>query len=208
MDIASTLRSYDGKRVAPFRVVAEAVQDMPRHAIPQPMDLAASEEPALQVGATWVIKYLAERGVVPRGPQAGALLQLLGRRIAPDATLHVLQTLPFIEVATADGPALKGTLLALIKSRRAFVRAWAYNGLGVLAGHNPALRDEVEGLFERAAETETAAVRARIRHARAALVAPPANESWDAFLKGGRVWSTQSNDPGRAKRTLPWPSHV
>ena len=29
MDIASTLRRYDGKRVAPFRAVAEAVQDAP-----------------------------------------------------------------------------------------------------------------------------------------------------------------------------------
>ena len=52
MDIASTLRSYDGKRVAPFRAVAEAVQGMPGHAIPQLLDLAASEEPALEVGAS------------------------------------------------------------------------------------------------------------------------------------------------------------
>ena len=176
MDIASTLRSYDGKRVAPFRAVAEAVQGLPGQAIPQLLDLAASEEPELQVGATWVIKCLAERGVVLRGPQAGALLQLLGRRIAPDATLHVLQTLPFVEVATAEEPALKRALLALIKSGRAFVRAWAYNGLGVLAVCNPELRAEVERLFDRAAETETAAVKARIRHARVALVASPVND--------------------------------
>ena len=64
----------------------------------------------------------------------------------------------------------------LIESRRTFVRAWAYNGLGVLAVCNPELRAEVERLFDRAAETETAAVKARIRHARAALVAPPVNE--------------------------------
>ena len=176
MDIASTLRSYDGKRVAPFRAVAEAVQGMPGHAVPRLLDLAASEEAELQAGATWVIKYLAERGVVLRGPQAGALLQLLNRRIAPHATLHVLQTLPFVEVARADEPALKRALLSLIKSRRAFVRAWAYNGLGVLAVRNPGMRGEVDRLFDLVAETETAAVRVRIRHARAALVARSANE--------------------------------
>ena len=69
MDIARTLRSYDGKRVAPFRAVAVAVQGMPGQGVAQLLDLAASEEPELQVGATWVIKYLAERGVVLRGPQ-------------------------------------------------------------------------------------------------------------------------------------------
>ena len=124
MDIANTLRSYDGKRVAPFRAVAEAAQGMPGQAIPELLDLAASEEPELQVGATWVIKCLAERGVVLRGPQTGVLLQLLGRRIAPDATLHVLQTLPFIEVAATDEPALKrvGCLLeegaGMVKSNK------------------------------------------------------------------------------------------
>lgn len=56
MDIAAMLRSYDGTRVAPFRAVAEAVRDTPERAVPRLLDLAASDEAALQVGATWVIK--------------------------------------------------------------------------------------------------------------------------------------------------------
>ena len=43
-----------------------------------------------------------------------------------------------------------------------------YNGLGVPAGGNPDLREEVEALFDAAAARETAGVRARIRHVRAA----------------------------------------
>ena len=167
MDIAGTLRSYDGKRVAPFRSVADTVRDMPDRGIPQLLELAASDEPALQVGATWVIKHLAERGSAPTGRQAALAIDLLERPLAPDAILHLLQTLPYVEIPAERQAALRRTLHRLIGSQRAFIRAWAYNGLGVLAGGNPDLREEVEELFDAAAAHETAAVRARIRHVRA-----------------------------------------
>ena len=120
-----------------------------------------------------MLKYLAERGVAPRGGEAVALLRLLRRPLASDALLHLLQTLPHMDLA-ADLPAgeegtLHRALLRLIKSDRVFVRAWAYNGLGLLAARNTALRDEVEALFSRAEKTETAAVRVRVRYAREAL---------------------------------------
>ena len=168
MDIARTLRSYDGKRVAPFRSVADAVRDTPDREIPQLLDLAASDEPALQVGATWVIKRLAELGDAPAGKQAARAIDLLDRVHAPDAVLHLLQTLPYMEIPADRQAGLYRALNRLIGPRRAFIRAWAYNGLGVLAKGNPDLRIEVEALFGAAAERETAAVRARIRHARAA----------------------------------------
>ena len=114
MDIARTLRSYDGKRVAPFRAVAEAVQDMPRHAIPQLLDLAASEEPALQVGAAWVIKHLAERGSAPTGRQAAQAIDVLDRLQAPDAILHLLQTLPYMEIPADRQAGLRRILKSLM----------------------------------------------------------------------------------------------
>lgn len=169
MDIAATLRSYDGKRVAPFRAVAEAVQDAPESAVGQLVDLAASDEMELQVGATWVVKHLAERGAAPEGPSGAKLLGLLGLPLAPDALLHILQTLPHMRIETGRHAALRRALLVLIRSRRTFIRAWAYNGLGILAAHDPSLRSEVERLFDQAASTESAAVKARIRHARAAM---------------------------------------
>ena len=169
MDIAQTLRSYDGKQVAPFRAVADAVRDAPGEAIPQLLDLAGSGEPALQVGATWVIKHLAERGSPPGGQLAGGAVDLLGRVRESDAILHLLQTLPHMEIPRDRTGALREVLGRLTGSGHALVRAWAYNGLGVLATGNPELRGEVEALFDEAARRETAAVRARIRHARAAL---------------------------------------
>ena len=171
MDIAATLRSYDGKRVAPFRKVADAVRelDAPASALPRLLDLAARDEPALQEGATWVIKHLAERGDPPTGRWAARTIDLIDAVAAPDATLHLLQTLPHMETPAEQAESLRRTLLGLIESRRVFIRAWAYNGLGILAARNPALLDEVERLFERADRTESPAVRVRIRHARASI---------------------------------------
>ena len=72
--------------------------------------------------------------------------------------------------------ALRDTLLALIESRLALVRAWAYNGLGILAARDSSLRQEVRTLFDHAERSETAAVKVRIRYARDSLdtcVNPP-----------------------------------
>lgn len=169
MDIAAALRSYDGKRVAPFRAVAEAVRGAPESAVPELLDLAASDEAALQVGATWVVKYLAERGEAPSGESAGRAIDLLDHVEAPDAVLHLLQTLPYIVIPAGRVAALRRTLERTIQSRRAFMRAWAYNGLGVLAVAEPELRGEVEALFDAAEGRESASVRVRIRRARSRL---------------------------------------
>ncbi|MDE2782684.1 MAG: hypothetical protein OXK77_06990 [Gemmatimonadota bacterium] len=190
MDIAATLRSYDGKRVAPFRAVAEAVRDAPESAVDLLVDIAASDEMELQVGATWVLKHLAQQGVAPRGRNAAALLSLLGRPIAPDALLHILQTLPHMHL-DADGlGGLRDALLTLTGSKRTFIRTWAYNGLGVLAARDPSLRPEVERLFDQAVKTDSAAVKVRIRHARSAM----------ARCRRGQADASPEEIPGRSGR--------
>lgn len=169
MDIAAKLRSYDGKRVAPFRAVAEAVRGAPESAVPRLLVLAERDEAALQVGATWVVKYLAERGDAPCGEAAARVIDLLERVREPDAVLHLLQTLPHVEIPADRCEVLGRALKRLIRSRRVFIRAWAYNGLGLLAAADPAVRREVEALFDAAEATESASVKVRIRHARAGL---------------------------------------
>ncbi len=142
---------------------------MPDHAIPQLLELAASEDAKLEIGATWVIKRLAEQGSPPTGGMAREAVDLLDRVQARDAVLHLLQTLPHMEIPADCRAGLRRALERHVGSRHAFVRAWAYNGLGVLAVGDRDLRGEVERLFDAAAERETAAVRARIRRARAAF---------------------------------------
>ena len=169
MDIGTTLRRYDGKRVAPFREVAEAILEDPECAIGELLDLADSDDMSLQVGATWVLKHLAEQGTTPHGQQGEKLLRLLGRPLAPDALLHVLQILPHIEIEAVQQGVLRDALLPLIKSKHALVRAWAYNGLGILAARDSSFRHEVQTLFDHAERSETAAMKARIRHARESI---------------------------------------
>lgn len=166
-DIAAVLRKYDGKRVAPFRAVAEAVGGADESAVPQLLDLAANDEAALQVGATWVVRFLAERGEAPSRESAARVIDLLDRVEAPDAVLHLLQTLPYIAIPADRAAPLRRALERLIQSPRAFIRAWAYNGLGVMATADPGLRGEVEALFAAAEGSESASVRVRIRRARA-----------------------------------------
>ena len=67
--------------------------------------------------------------------------------------------------SAADGGHDVALDLAIVIPRRAFIRAWAYNGLGLLAAADTALRGEVEALFDTAEATESAAVRVRIRRA-------------------------------------------
>ena len=169
MDIAATLRSFDGRRVAPFRAVAEVVQADPARAFPELLELAASDEAALQIGASWVIKELAGRGWVPTGRWAAQMIDLVGRPSAPDATLHLLQTLPRLKIPADRKEELGRVLVRLVGSKRAFVRAWAYNGLGVLAGQYPEMRSRVEAALEGAEEEAAASVRVRIRRVREGL---------------------------------------
>lgn len=80
-----------------------------------------------------------------------------------------METLPYMEIPADRVEPLHRALGRLIRSRRAFIRAWAYNGLGVLAAADPGLRAEVDALFDAAEGSESASVRVRIRRAREAL---------------------------------------
>jgi len=61
---------------------------------------------------------------------------------------------------------LRPRLHACCESPRPFVRAWAYNGLGLLAARDPSLRPEIDALFDAAMAEDKASVRARIRNVR------------------------------------------
>ena len=86
-----------------------------------------------------------------------------------DALLHVLQTLPFVELPSDSLEWLHGRLSELLERDHKFVRAWTFNAFGLLATADSRYRDEVVAMFEEAARSEPASVRARVRHAAKAL---------------------------------------
>ncbi len=172
IDLVLLLESYDGKSVEPFR---EAARLLPREpaALDAMAELVAPARPdSVLIGATWVVKDLLENGVTASGRLADQLIEELRAIEPPDAQLHVLQSLPLLPVEPRHVQSLRRSLQRLLDSPHKFVRAWAYNGFGILAELDDSLTSETLQLFEEAERTESASVKARIRNARKRL-APP-----------------------------------
>ena len=153
VDLASELARFDGRNVAPFRRVARHAR---RAATParELVAIARRRSPALQIGATWVIKDLLEDGWDPGPRFAGSLVTLLRTVDAPDATLHLLQSLPHVRIPPTREAALLAAIEPALSSEHRFVRAWAYNALGLIAMQNPKLRAKVEQQFAAALRSE------------------------------------------------------
>ena len=174
MDIEALFRSFDGKSVEPFRKAAAGLP--PTQGTLHDLVIRASDGGRpMEIGSTWVLKHLLENGVTADESLAPELQGLLSTLNEDEARLHVLQCLPHVDLDVRAGraAALFGTLLGLKGARNAFVRAWAYNALGLLAARSPGHRARVENLFAQAADSESAAVRARIRHASRLLAKHP-----------------------------------
>ena len=125
------------------------------------------------LGTTWTggvwVRRTPEDGYPWEDHVVGSVLSGLAFKTSPAPASPIDVIRPYMEIPRDRQAGLHLILNHLICSRHAFVRAWAYNGFGVLAVGNPDFRREVEELFDAAAERETAAVRARIRHARVGL---------------------------------------
>ena len=82
------------------------------------------------------------------------------------AKLHLLQMMPTWVIPAERRDALYAVLIGYLDDRKGkkFVRAWAYNGLAVLADQYPELRGDVLGLLARGREEEASSVKARIRN--------------------------------------------
>ncbi|MEM1245973.1 MAG: hypothetical protein AAGK22_06350 [Acidobacteriota bacterium] len=166
--VADLLREFDGRSVEPFRE-AEALLPAEPAVLRELAELAAEDEAALSVGATWILKARLESGVAASAELSAQLVELLLRTDEVDAQLHLLQTLPFLEIQGAARDALRSRLEGLLDATNTFVRAWAYNGFAVLGQTSADDRERALRLFERVPESEKASVRARIRHARKTL---------------------------------------
>ena len=163
-DIRDHLASYDGVEVAPFRRVAESL-DATEATVARLADMTLDDDASVEIGCTWIIKNLCERGLRPGEDVSSRLLSLLDDVLENESLLHLLQTIPYLALPAEGHAWLHEKLTELLTAEHKFVRAWAYNGFGVLARANANYRDEVLRLFERATKTEAASIRARIRHA-------------------------------------------
>lgn len=121
-------------------------------------------EPALQPGATWLLKHHLEDG------RSGLDLHLNDRIYAAlpglqhwASKLHVLQCLPHMTIPSKRSKDLEVFLRACLTDTNKFVRAWSYGAFHALAAQHREYRDEATQIFARALSEEAPAVRARVR---------------------------------------------
>jgi hypothetical protein len=167
LDVAAVLLAWDGRDSLPLRDLADGLAVTPE-SVGQLVTLARRSEPALPVGATWVLKRWLERGHAFDRRLSGRLAVLLDRELPWAAALHVLQSLPRLDLTPDRWRDLEPALEAHRRSPRAIVRAWAYNGLALLADREPGLRRRVRALLDAALADEAPSVQARIRNVRTA----------------------------------------
>lgn len=169
-DHAALFEDFDGKDPAPLVALAErlARDDAGMETIVASM---VQDDEIVQTGATWILKHWIESGTSVDRRIAERVIAALDVVTAKDARLHLLQILPFLELDRSHAESIFDAALAFTRSEYTFVRAWAYNALAVAASVDPDRNDEVQALFD-AAANDKASVRARIRNARKGKLRP------------------------------------
>ena len=179
MDLLTDLQSFDGKQVSTLIDIASRMQ-CDAEEVNQLIALLEHEELRIQVGASWLLKKAIEDGVenglcLTKRQSRDILLQLMEttkthhseqEHAAWEVQLHLLQMVDKLAISKSISQKLHGALFSLTTHPNKFVKAWAYNGLGVLAMQYPSYLPEVISLFDSVYEQESASVKARIRKCR------------------------------------------
>jgi hypothetical protein len=125
---------------------------------------AEQADPLPQMAATGLLKRYMSAGASFPDPVVCRILDLLPAAARWESRLHLLQMLPQVGIPADRTPALHAFLQhCLASEHNRFLRAWTYAGLHRLAALHARYRAEVAALLERAAPTEPASVRARLR---------------------------------------------
>ncbi len=161
--IKELLRRYDGRSVEPFRLITEDLAKRP-DALEVVISIIDSNEPNAQVGGTWVLKRLLELGLETGGRFCSKVLFWLNSISDQNARLHLLQAFNHINIPKSLHDRAYALGLELTTDRNTFVRAWAYNLIGLVAVANPEFQAETRVRFENAMLTETPSIKARIRN--------------------------------------------
>lgn len=160
MELGESLDAWDGKSASEIGAVYERYaefDDLPG------LLLEMMQTPSRQVAATWLLKHGLEAGHVLNQDQTADLLNHLSSLTQWEAILHILQCLPFLEIPTEATDNLKSALEREMKSKRPFIRAWAYGGAATLANQYPDYRSWSDPLCAQALIQEAPSVKARLR---------------------------------------------
>jgi len=117
-----------------------------------------------QKAASWLLKHHLENDNKISQLETKSIFKLLNTLDHWESKLHVLQSLPFLNIPNAYKTALEQFLRECLTETNKFVRAWAYNGFYELAKQYPEYEEETRLFFDMAMRDEAPSVRARIRN--------------------------------------------
>ncbi len=163
MDLREAISDFDGKHVEPL----EKLLPLCTTEIATLVEIAKEGTRGEQQAATWLLKALLADGREISQELSDRLITDLKEYRHWEAQLHILQSLPYLQFR--DPPGLMRELRVMARSEKTLVRAWALNGLVLLADRHSGFRADVTPTLRSALDDEAASVRARLRNATAAL---------------------------------------
>ena len=124
-------------------------------------------KPALQRGATWLLKHHLEiTGNTLAPPLNDRVYAHVSTLDHWEAKLHILQCMSQLPISNKCVSKVETFLRNCLANKAKFVRAWAYSGFHLLATQHPQFQQEAELLFDQALQHETAgSVKVRVRRA-------------------------------------------
>lgn len=156
------LADYDGRAIT---VLGEAEASFSGEAayLDALISLVSAEEAHIGEAATWLIKSALERGRELTDGQVRALCEQIGGLTAWQAQLHVCQSLRHLDIPSDCAAQFGDWLSPLLAHSRPFLRAWALDGLAVLAKAHPGFEERFRRALADAETDGAASVRARAR---------------------------------------------
>jgi len=160
--LEARLQHFDGKHIDSLFRVAATLPRTPS-AIDELISLAERSDPAMQIGATWILKCFQSQNVRFSSNQVTKLVDLLCGSSPWESRLHILQMLPKLDIPAPSTEMLFQFLVRVASESNKFVRAWAYTTLHAIASQHADYAAEVISLLENGLQDEAASVRARLR---------------------------------------------
>lgn len=126
--------------------------------------LSSESDSHVSSGATWLLKSALEQCATLSADQTAALCEALPELSGWQAQLHICQSLRLLSIGPTGAGEVAHWLEPLLAHDRPFLRAWALDALGSLAGDHPQYRARFAKALSDAAQDDAASVRARARN--------------------------------------------
>jgi len=172
MTIREQLRGFDGKHGDVIERILSEYRS-PKSPINELVLLVADEEENIQIGATWLVKRLAETGARFNKKQLIALFDLMPELDNWVTKLHLCQILQYVEIPDESKKKVAWFLEQNLMGKNKFVRAWSYNGFYELAKQHREYRDKAMEHLDRGEAEQAASIKARLRNIKKAMIELP-----------------------------------